>query len=120
MSINRAMVASQQWRFFFANAACASSQLNSDGAFVNGVIEKALISSIQLDGKQRMGHWVHHTRSGLLWAPHSTTYANGSTVLPTQLREVSNDDHDSFNGVLILKPLSSEVAGGISGTFIVY
>ena len=120
MSIDRPMVASQQWRFFFANVACTSSQLNSDGAFINGVIEKALIPSIQLDGKQRMGHWVHHTRSRLLWAPHSTTHTNRRTVLPTQLREVSNDDHDSFNGVLILKPLSSEVAGGISGTFIVY
>ena len=47
-----------------------------------------------------MGHWIHHTRGGFFCARSAT---NGlSTVFPTQLREVTDNDHDAFNGVFIL------------------
>ena len=81
---------------------------------VDGVIQQALIATVQLDGKQGVRHRVHDTRRSLLGSTHSTADANRCTVLPAKVGQLPHDDHDALDSVFVLQTLRSKVGGGVA------
>ena len=113
MKVRLAMVAPKVRRFFAAGFACSTTDLNPYGALFNGVVQETLVSTVQLDGEQRMGFWIHLPGSGLFRTPHTASDTNRSAVFPSQLRKLPNNNHDALNGVFILQPLRSEIAARV-------
>ena len=108
------MMASQVRRLRTAGRAGATAELNPDGSFVDGVVEQALVATVQFDGEQRVRHRIHHARGGFLRTPHATAHAAWGTVLPPQVRKRSHDGHDALNGVVVLQSLSGQVSRRIA------
>ena len=106
------MVAAQKRAGTLTNGARSFPQLHPNRVLLSGVIQQALIATIQLNGEKRVGHWIHDSWSRFLRSAHTAPHTYRGTVLPSQIGQLAHEHHDSVNCVLIFKALSRQIRFG--------
>ncbi len=82
--VHLSMMAVELRAFLPTHGAHPPADLNSDASLFLGVGQQPLCSTVEVDGKEGVGHWAHHPCCGFLRPSHAASYANGGAVLPPQ------------------------------------